>query len=136
GRSTGRHDTAAPHFVEWQFDPAHPSTNFNGVTVTLRKAGDADSGLETGIYKFGLDYGARLACDGVFAKDGSAGGQMEMVISGLPPGPHSIATYHNSILPPEKPLARFNLYVNGLLALTNLQPTIQATNDYDVASAY
>ncbi len=134
--ATGRHDTGAPHFIEWQFNPARPSTNFGGLTVTLRQTGNIGGGLDTGLYKFGLDYDARLACDGVFVKHGEAGGQMEMVISGLTPGPHTIVTYHNSLLPPQKSFGKFNLYVNGVLTFTNLQPTIQATNDYDVTSAY
>ncbi len=133
--ATGRHDTGAPHFTEWQFNPAHPASNFDGITVTLRQVGEGGSGLDTGLYKFGLDYDARLACDGVFVKHGEAGGQMEMVISGLTPGPHTIVTYHNSLVPKEKAFGKFDLYVNGVLTLTHLQPTVQATNDYEVTTA-
>src|SRR5262245_38257777 len=122
----GRPDIGAPHFIEWKFDPTVPSKNFDGVTITLR------GGLEAGIYKFGIDYGARLACDGVFAKDG----QMEMVVSGLTSGPHTIATFHNSLWPPDVRARKFNVFINGVLTLTNLQPTTQVTNDYDVTSAY
>src|SRR5687767_12717520 len=117
----GRPDIGAPHFIEWKFDPNAPSNNFGGVSVTLR------GGLETGIYKFGIDYGARLACDGVFVK----GGQLELVISGLAPGPHTLATFHNSLWPPSQPIGKFSVFVNGVLTLTNLQPTTQVTNDYD-----
>jgi hypothetical protein len=132
--ATGRRDTGAPHFTEWQFNPAHPATNFGGITVTLRQVGETGSGLDTGLYKFGLDYDARLACDGVFVKHGEAGGQMEMVIGGLTPGPHTIVTYHNSLVPKEKAFGTFDLYANGKSALTGIQPTVQGTNDYEVTS--
>src|SRR5260221_906233 len=132
----GRPDTGAPHFVDWQFKPASPSMSFGGVTVTLRKSGDAGAGLEAGVYKFGLDYNAHLACDGVSVKGGEAGGRMEMAVSGLSPGPHTITTYHNSLLPPDKRISKFNLFVNGVLTLSNVQPSIQVTNDYDAASAH
>jgi len=124
----GRPDIAAPHFVEWKFDPASPSMNFGGIKIIL-SSGHA---LEAGIYKFGIDYGARVACDGIFVKEGS----MEMVVSGLAPGPHTIATFHNSIWPPDRPVAKFKVFLDGSLTLTNFQPTTQVTNDYDLASAY
>jgi hypothetical protein len=124
----GRPDIGAPRSIEWKFDPTAPTKNFGDVRVMLR----SPAGLEAGIYKFGIDYGARLACDGVFAK----GGEMEMVVSGLAPGSHTIATLHNSIWPPDRPVSRFNLLVNDVLTLTNLQPTTQVTNDYEIATAY
>ena len=125
---TGRPDIRAPRFIEWPFDPAAPAKTFGQVNVTLR----SPTGLQAGIYKFGIDYGARLACDAVFAKDG----QMEILLSGLPPGPHTITTFHNSIWPPDRPVSSFNLFVHGVLTLTNLLPTTQVTNDYDIATAH
>lgn len=133
---SGRNDTAAPHFIEWQFNPASPSTNFGEITVTLRKASGTVAMLDGGLYKLGIDYGARLACDGILLRDGQEGDAMEMVIAGLRPGRHTIATYHNSVLSADKALPPFNVFVNGSLTLTNLQPSIQVTNDYDVASAF
>jgi hypothetical protein len=125
---TGRPDIGASRFIEWKFDPAAPSKNFGEVNVVLKSA----AGLEAGIYKFGIDYGARLACDGVFVK----GGEMEMLVSGLAPGSHTITTFHNSIWTPDRPVTKFNVFVNGVLTLTNIQPTTQVTNDYDIASAH
>src|SRR5688572_28123997 len=107
----GRPDIGAPHFTEWKFDPTAPSNNVASVGVTLKSG----SGIEAGIYKFGIDYGARLTCDGVFVK----GGQLEMVLSGLPPGSHTIATFHNSLWPQEQRAGNFNVFVNGALTLTN-----------------
>ncbi|MEO6785187.1 MAG: hypothetical protein ABI318_03550, partial [Chthoniobacteraceae bacterium] len=36
-RSTQRSDTAAPHFIEWQFDPASPARTYGNVGVLLRR---------------------------------------------------------------------------------------------------
>ena len=132
----GRSDTGAPDFVEWRFNPASPAMTFGRVTVTLRKVGEAGAGLQARLYKPALGSNTRLACDGVTVENGDGGGEMEMAVSGLSPGPHTIATYHNSVLGPGKPLGRFNLMVNGTVTLSNIQPTLQATNDYDTATAW
>jgi hypothetical protein len=129
---SGRPDTRAPHFVDWQFDSANPSMSFGGIRVTLRPISDSRSELDAGLYKFGIDFGARLACDGVLTREGP----LEMRFAGFSPGRHSIATFHNSLQSPDKPAGRFNLYLNGALVLTNIQPTVQVTNDYDMASAW
>ncbi|HKC85624.1 MAG TPA: T9SS C-terminal target domain-containing protein, partial [Blastocatellia bacterium] len=131
---TGRANTGARHFIEWQFSPANPLLSRGGLTVRLRQTGEA--ALETGLYKFGLDYDARLAADGVMSRSDDANGGLEMIVTGLAPGLHTIATYHNSLLGPDQPLGRFNVYVNNVLTLSNLQPSIQVTNDYDIASAF
>jgi hypothetical protein len=135
-RFTGRADTAAPHFTEWQFNPASPSRTFGNVTVAFSKIGSAPGSIDSNWYKFGIDYGALLACDAVFINGGDAGGQIQMTVSGLAPGQHTIATYHNSLQSPTRPISAFDIYVNGSLTVSNVQPTIQATNDYDIASAY
>ena len=130
---SGRRDTAASHFIEWQVNPENPSTNFGAIKVTLR----AVSGkLEGGLYKSAIDYGARLACDGIITSRAGRNGALELVISGLAPGAHRIATYHNSTWPAERSCGPFELFVNGALARTNIQPSVQVTNDYDIASTY
>src|SRR6476660_2462227 len=93
---TGRANTGARHFIEWQFNPANPLLAREGVTIRLRQTGEAP--LQTGLYKFGLDYDARLAADGVTSRPDDANGGLEMIVTGLTPGLHTIATYHNSLL--------------------------------------
>lgn len=132
----GRPNQCAPHFVEWPFKPSNPVMHFGGVTVRIQTPDGKTDRLDAGMYKFGLDYDARLACDGVFMKNGVAGDGLEMIISGLAAGSHTIATYHNSLWPAAKSPGRFDVYVDGVLTLTNLLPTIQATNDYEMTSAF
>jgi hypothetical protein len=130
---SGRRDTLPPHFVQWRVDPLNPSTNFGNVRVQLRT--DAGHKLEGVLYKAGLDYGAKLACDGVGLAASGKPGALELVLSGLSPGPHTLATYHNSVWPADKPIGRFNLLVNGTLK-AGFSPSVQATNDYEVGRTF
>jgi len=132
----GRPNQCAPHFLEWPFKPASPTMTFGDITVRIQTPDGQPGRLDAGMYKFGLDYDARLACDGVFVKDGAVGDGLELIISGLSAGPHTIATYHNSLWPAAKSPGKFNVLVDGQLVLTNLQPTIQATNDYEMTAAF
>jgi hypothetical protein len=128
--ASGRRDTAAPHFVDWQFKADKPTLALGAVAATLRSTGGP---IEGGLYKFGIDYDARMACDGVAVR--GAGARLELVLTGLAPGPHTIATYHNSCWPAGRSPGPLDIFVNGSPVITNLQPGIQATNDYDVVSA-
>ena len=48
---SGRNDTAAPHFLEWQVDPAQPSLRLDGLRVLLRGSEGEGGSLEGGLYK-------------------------------------------------------------------------------------
>jgi hypothetical protein len=133
---TGRPNQCAPHFTEWAFQPGKPSPTFGGVTVRLQALTGQPDALAAGLYKFGLDYDARLVCDGVYLTGAAAGGGLEMVLAGLPPGRHTLATYHNSFWPAAKSPGAFNILADGVLVASNLVPTIQATNDYTATAAY
>ncbi|MEW6157688.1 MAG: fibronectin type III domain-containing protein, partial [Verrucomicrobiota bacterium] len=130
---SGRNDTAAPRFVEWQFDPAQPRKTFGEITVTLRAHGQTGRPVEGGLYKFGIDHGARVACDGLFM-DG--GGGLELVFTGLTPGRHSIATFHNWLWDEKTPAGAMDLFVNGRRELAQIQSSVQVTHDDDMASAF
>jgi len=133
---SGRNDTRAPDFVEWQVNPAQATTNFDGVNITLRQSGGDASKLEGGLYKSGIDTGARLACDGVLLRGAEAAAGMELVFSGLIPGPHSLATFHNLTFAADPAAHRFDVSLNGAPVLTNVQPTVMVASDYDCASAF
>jgi len=132
----GRPNQCAPHFMEWPFKPASPAMSFGSLTLRLQTPDGQPGQLDAAMYKFGLDYDARMACDGVFIKDGSRASGLELIISGLTAGPHTVATYHNSLWPASKSPGHFNVLVDGVVTRTNLLPTIQATNDYETTVAY
>ncbi len=84
--ANGRADILTPEAENWAFDVASPSKTFDGVTVSLR----SPSPLMVRWYKPLLVHGATLTSDGV-----AADGSLEIVLSGLSPGRHSLATFHN-----------------------------------------
>jgi hypothetical protein len=127
-----RKDFLTAHWENWPWhDAATDSRSFGDVTVTFRAV--ANGMLSPILFKGLLDYGATVACDGIVVKAPANGG-VEMVISGLAPGKHTVATYHNEVrdLAP----AVFDLLVGGSAKLRHFVPSTRATNDYDIASAF
>lgn len=85
-----------PGYTSWVV-PVRQSSKavFSGISVEL-KATDSDRAiLETGWSKMQVQspYFARLANDGISV---AGRGALEMRIKGLPPGQHSLQTFHNS----------------------------------------
>lgn len=124
-QDNGRADVLAPGWDHWRVpEKETASATFGGITVTLR----APSGkLAPGWWKPGFDYPARMASDGVSASE-----KLELVLSGLPAGPHSLGTYHNA-LTDAKP-ARITVSVAG--ASATVTPSSRAKHDADAATAF
>jgi hypothetical protein len=125
-----RGDVLTPHWENW---PAHEgasiSQKFGDLTVTFRAA--TNGVLSPVLFKGLLDWHASMAADGIISKNS---GVVEMVISGLTPGKHTIATYHNEVrdLSP----AKFDVLVDGKTMLKDFITGFRATNDCEVAAAY
>ena len=130
--SDTRKDLLAPHWANWAWhEGSSGSQQFGDVTVTFRVA--TNETLSKILLKGLLDFGATMAADGIVVKNPVNGG-VEMVISGLTPGKHSVVTYHNEVrdLVP----VPNDVSVGGVTQIKHLLPTIRATNDYEVASAF
>jgi hypothetical protein len=128
-----RKDLLTPHWENWAWhEGSSGSRTFGAVTVTFRAATNAT--LSPVLFKSVLDFGATMAADGITVKNPANGGAVDMVISGLTPGKHTVVTYHNEIrdLAP----AKFDVLIGGAAVLQNVTPTKRVTNDYDVASAF
>src|SRR5207249_2730955 len=98
------------------------SKTFGDITVTLRSP--SKQNLTVTLWKGGLDTGATMSCDGV-----TAASDLEMTVSGLSAGIHTIVTYHAS---PEKAAAsRFDLLVNGKAGLKDEQQPSRVSDDFD-----
>jgi hypothetical protein len=124
-QDNGRADVLAPGWEQWRVPKNESaSAKFGGVTVTLRAPG---AKLGTSWWKPGFDYPARMASDGVVVS-----GKLELVLSGLPAGKHSLGTYH-SALTDAKP-ARITVAVQS--TSTSVTPTTQVRHDADAASAF
>ena len=144
GMNTGRNDTGTLGWQEWQVaDGVAAMKKFDGVTVTLRAVGAGNTSGEEpvapttlkGVWnKAGLALGATMATDGVMAaSESQAPTAMEMEISGLPPGPQSLATYHNVV--DDASLAPYAITVNGEAA-ASVEPSRRAADNLAVASAF
>ena len=110
-----------------------------GVTVKLIRKGPYGDRLSTNWYKAGIQtpYFARLVCDGVRVNNGNGGAQIEMRISGLPTGRHSILTYHNNVdNPTTGPFAPIDVYLDGVQKYDNLALSVRETVTANVPVAY
>lgn len=123
-----RADILSPGWDNWRVPDGPTATaTFGGITVTLRAVGPVAK-LSGGWWKPGFDHPARMASDGV-----TVAGKLEIVLRGLTPGRHSLATYHN-VLTDAKP-GRITVAAPGANPVT-VTPTSRATHDADAASAF
>jgi hypothetical protein len=110
-----------------------------GVTVKLIRKGPYGDKLSSNWYKAGIQtpYFARLVCDGVRVNNGNSGAQIEMRISGLPAGRHSILTYHNNVdNATTGPFAPIDVYLDGVQKYDNLVLSVRETVTANVPAAY
>jgi hypothetical protein len=87
-----------------------------------------DSTLKSGWWKPGFDFPARLASDGVSAKGG-----LELKLSGLPAGKHTLALFHNRLSP--APAGTFTVSVTRGSTVT-VTPSVMVKHDDEAASAF
>lgn len=141
GRSTA--EVSEPDYTPWVIASGiTASTTINGVTFTINKAGDKGDALGTNWYKAGIQAPsyARLVCDGVTVKNNgaieTAGGQIELRISGLATGTHTLLAFLNAVDSPVYTFSPIDISVNGTLVVDNLIPSVRALKTADAKSAY
>jgi hypothetical protein len=109
----------------------------DGLTVELSAKGDGI--LKTNWYKAGMPA-ARLVSDGVLVADipdGSENVSVELKLSGLPAGKHTLLTYHNQVdNPATNTFAPIDIYFNGQLQKAALAPTVRAESNALAAKCY
>lgn len=117
-----------PNYISWPISEGKLfEKNFGAIKMTLKGA------INSGWYKTGIQapFYARLVSDGVVAEK-----SVELVISGLEKGNHTLLTFSNSFDSPE--VANFApvlIYVNGVFSQT-IKPTNRATATIDAATSY
>jgi hypothetical protein len=117
------------------------SMTISGVKIKFTQVDEFGTGLTTQWYKAGISspYYARLVDDGIMVAgtNANAGAKIEMRISGLSAGEHTLLTYHNTF---DSPLAYtfspINIYVNGVLTVEKLMPSNRALKTSDVPTKY
>ena len=125
-----RGDVLTPHWENWPCKEARVLSNKFGNITFVFKAPDGSSFTPI-LNKAALDYGAHMVVDGIATKGKP---EFELIIQGLSPGKHSLATYHNEVRV-ERP-APLRISVGDELKMLRLVPSVRTTNDYDAACAF
>lgn len=138
GRQTT--EVGEPDYTPWVITTNSDTKTVNGVTFTLTRVGDKGDVLGTNWYKAGISspYYARLVCDGVTVKNGTAneGGQIEVKISGLETGTHTLLAFLNAVDSPVYTFSPIDISIDGNLVINNLIPSVRAVKTADAKSAY
>jgi hypothetical protein len=116
----------------------------NDITFTVTKVGDKGDVLGTNWYKAGIQAPsyARLVCDGVTVKNidpnknANEGGQIELSISGLATGTHTLMAFLNVVDSETFTYSPIDISVDGKLVLDNVIPTVRALKTADAKSVY
>ncbi|MGC4072060.1 MAG: fibronectin type III domain-containing protein [Nibricoccus sp.] len=140
--NTGRPLTEGldPAFTPWTSDTSvfPTSATFSGVTIAFARAGSVGTGLQTGYWKEGVQstaYNVKLTGDGLKVADGETGAQIEMRISGLSTGAHSLLLYLNSWDGPTS-IAPLDISVNGTEVVSNLPVSVRVTDNNNATTSY
>lgn len=139
GRSTA--EVSEPDYTPWVVASGNTSSlTANGVTFKVTRLGDKGSELGSDWYKTGIQtpYYARLVCDGLTVKGTTAneGGQIELRISGLTTGTHTLLAFLNVVASETFTYSPIDISVNGSLVMDNVIPTVRATKTADAKSVY
>ncbi len=121
------------------------SNTFNGVTFTFRRVGPTGTALRPDRYAAGLAT-AKLVNDGIQVEpphianvvgSGMIPARIELTISKLPAGSHTLLTWHNTWQNPASyTFSPLNIYLNGTQIITNLPVSNRVINNADAAYSY
>lgn len=136
GRSTT--ETNEPGYTSWIIQNGLSDVlQLGDLTVTLTSKGEG--ALKSNWYRAGITA-AQLANDGVLVADipeGSENVSIELKISGLPQGEHTLLTYHNQVdNPASNTFAPIAIYFNGQLIKSSLAPTVRVESNALAAKFY
>src|SRR5262249_5925251 len=80
-----------------------------------------------------IDYNAQFANDGMCAEGNGA--ILELAISGLSPGKHTVSTFHNIPAANWQP-GTFEVSLNGAVAVKGVKQSVRIESDDDAPSAF
>ncbi|TDD98020.1 T9SS type A sorting domain-containing protein [Flavobacterium cellulosilyticum] len=132
-------EVSEPDYIPWDV-AISPSKTTNGITFKVTRLGNKGDALGTNWYKAGIQAPsyARLVCDGLTVKGTTAneGGQIELRISGLPTGTHSLLAFLNAVDSETYTFSPIDISVDGSLVMDNVIPSIRALKTADAKSVY
>lgn len=124
-----------PGFTPWAIEklPSVSMTLDNGVTITLDNGGIDNTTLKSNQWKDGVEkLGSRIVNDAavLYGLDGdgntpnlTTSAKMNIIISGLPAGEHSLLAYHNCVDGGTPVIAPLDVTVDGNVVLTGIAQT-------------
>jgi hypothetical protein len=128
-----RQDVRTPHWENWHWRADREATAaFDGVRVTLRPVGS--NRLEVLWVKAFLDDGVRLGSDGVRVRCPGGAGGLELLLEGLSPGRHTLATWHNE--PRETVPTPFSVWLEGCKVAGPIRPSHRVRHDDDITTVW
>ncbi len=114
------------------------ASTFDGVTVKFTRVGSVGTALQPSYWKTGIQRttsNTKLTADGIKVNAGDAGAQIEMRISGLSAGDHTLLLYSNC-WDSSTSLAPLDIFVNGSQVINNLPVSTQVADNSKAATAY
>ena len=139
GGATSGTAAATKTFTTTPLPSATPETvtiSFSQTAISQSRGG---TGLLTNWYQAGAQGTARLVSDGFTVAPATlaTGGQIQMTITGLSAGHHTLLTYHNHWdALTAGTLGPMDIFLNGTQVVDNLQPTIRAATNAATPVAY
>lgn len=130
-----------PGYEEWVIENCKDTTKvIDGITFKVANGAESSgAGLKSHWYKVGIQapYYARLVSDGLTVNGGDDYAEIDMTISGLSAGTHSLLTFHNTVDSPlDKKYGAIDIYVNNKRVVEGLMQSNRVLNTYDAATAY
>jgi hypothetical protein len=117
-----------PHWENWQWSESNASLKLDDVTASLSGGSSKLVGVTR---KALLETGMHMGVAGMASANG---GPIILTISGLSPGAHTLATYHNEVR--DNVSSDYEISVDGKVVKAKFAPSHTAENDYDLASTY
>ena len=122
------------------------SNTFSGITFTFARVGSVGTELTTDWNSAGIAT-AKLVNDGITVKpfnqtnivgtSTAPGARIELTISNLSAGAHTLLTWHNTWQNPTNySFSPINIYLNGTQIITNLPVSNRVTNNADASYSY
>jgi hypothetical protein len=144
--------TSDPGYTPWStnsvwFSGGNSINNtFSGVTFIFTRTGTVGTGLTTDWYSAGIAT-AKLVNDGItvtpfnqtniVGTTTAPGARIELTISNLTAGAHTLLTWHNTWQNPSAyTFSPLNIYLNGTQVITNLPVSNHVTNNADASYSY
>jgi hypothetical protein len=130
-----------PNYTSWVVPSGNSaSKTVNNITFTVNKAGSYGTELGTNWYKAGIQSPnfAYLLSDGITVKGGIAndGGQIELRISGLEAGNHTLLAFLNATDSETITYSPIDISIDGNLVEDNVIPSVRALTFAAAKSVY